>query len=351
MSYLNEIQIFVAIVERGSFIAASNHLKVPKTTVSRKIEELEARLGVRLLQRTTRKMSLTEAGQAYYEHCERILAEIDEAERAVGQLAEVPRGNLRVSAPFSIGSRFLGRLLPEFLSRYPDVRVNLILSNVQEDLVEGNFDLAVRAGRLADSSHASRTLGLLRSRIVASVGYAKEKGLPASPADLAQHRTLALIPRDERNGRYCWALEEVCEGRKKPQALETQINPVMICNDPDPIVAAAIGGEGLCFVPDLFIAEPMRQGQLLHVMPEWEGVSVPVSAVYPTRRGLSPKVRVFIDFLSEHLSEITTPQAHLDGLRSAAGCEPLRGDGEAVNESQQQQPLPMAASGAHHSHH
>src|ERR1700744_4971839 len=137
MKNFNEINLFTAIVERGSFIAAANALGVPKATVSRKIDELETRLGVRLLQRTTRKMSLTEAGQAYFEHCERILAEIDEAERAVGQLAEAPRGNLRVSASFSIGSRFIGHLLPEFLKRYPDVRVNLLLSNSQEDLVEG----------------------------------------------------------------------------------------------------------------------------------------------------------------------------------------------------------------------
>src|SRR5476649_1856499 len=144
MSYLNEIQIFAAIIERGSFIAAANALHIPKTTVSRKVEELETRLGVRLLHRTTRKMSLTEAGQAYYEHCERIISEIDEAERAVGQLAGAPRGTLRVSASFSIGSRFLGHLLPEFLKRYPEVRVNLVLSNANEDLVEGNYDLAVR---------------------------------------------------------------------------------------------------------------------------------------------------------------------------------------------------------------
>lgn len=334
MSYLNEIQIFVAIVERGSFIAASNHLRIPKTTVSRKIEELEARLGVRLLQRTTRKMSLTEAGQAYFEHCERILAEIDEAERAVGQLAEAPRGNLRVSASFSIGSRFLGRLLPEFLKQYPDVRVNLLLSNSQEDLVEGNFDLAVRAGRLADSSHASRTLAHLRAHMVASVGYAKEKGLPTTPEQLAEHRTLALIPRDERGGRYAWALEEVCGGRKKPQCIDATINPVMVCNDPDPIVQAVLGGEGIGFVPDLFIAEHLRQGLLVQVMPELLSLAVPISAVYPSRRGLSPKVRVFVDYLAGELGALADLQPQLEGSRAVGDCADVE-EGENMEESEE----------------
>jgi len=323
MSYLNEIQIFVAIIERGSFIAASTHLKIPKTTVSRKIEELEGRLGVRLLQRTTRKMSLTEAGQAYYEHCERILAEIDEAERAVGQLAEAPRGNLRVSASFSIGSRFLGRLLPDFLKRYPDVRVNLLLSNITEDLVDGNFDLAIRAGRLADSSLASRSLGHFRSRLVASAGYVKERGLPQTPDELAEHRTLALIPRDERTGRYAWSLEEVCTGRKKPTEIDSVINPVMVCNDPDPILQATLGSEGIAFVPDLFTAEPLRNGQLVRVLPAWQGLAAPVSVVYPSRRGLSPKVRVFVDFLAEHLNASGGIEMPVDGVLEAAGCAPV----------------------------
>ena len=334
MSYLNEIQIFVAIVERGSFIAASSQLQIPKTTVSRKIEELESRLGVRLLQRTTRKMSLTEASQAYYEHCERIMAEIEEAERAVSQLAEAPRGNLRVSSSFAIGSRFIGRLLPEFLRRYPDVRVNLILSNALEDLVEGNFDLAIRVGRLADSSQTSRSLGQLRSRMVASIAYAKEKGLPTTPDELAAHRTLALTPRDERTARFAWELEESCVGRKKPQGVDAVIHPVMVCNDPDPILQAALGGEGIAFVPDLFISEPLRNGQLLRVMPEWHGVAAPVSAVYPSRRGLSPKVRVFVDFLIEHLGGMGALQPGIaDAQHRPVRCdEPAGGEDDADGE-------------------
>ncbi|HEY4371956.1 MAG TPA: LysR substrate-binding domain-containing protein [Burkholderiales bacterium] len=304
MSNFNEISIFAAIVERGSFVSAATALGVPKATVSRKIDELEARLGARLLQRTTRKLSLTEAGQAYYEHCERILAEIGEAERAIGLFTGGPRGNLRVSAPFTLGSRFLGRLMPEFARRYPDVRVTLLLSNSFVDLVEDNFDLALRAGQLADSSYASRTLTHLHARLVASPAYIAEKGLPRSWEDLAEHHCLALVPRDERNARFAWRLQETGDARK-PVVVEAPITPLMACNDPEPLAQAAIGGEGIAFLSGLFIKEPLSSGALVSVLPQWVGVGLPLSAVYPSRRGLSPKVRVFIDFISEHLNELT----------------------------------------------
>lgn len=304
MSNFNEISIFAAIVERGSFVAAANVLGVPKATVSRKIDELEARLGARLLQRTTRKLSLTEAGQAYYEHCERILAEIAEAERAIGLFTGGPRGNLRVSAPFTLGSRFLGRLMPEFGRRYPDVRVTLLLSNSFVDLVEDNFDLALRAGPLTDSSYASRTLTQLHTRVVASPAYIAEMGLPRHWEELANHRTLALVPRDEHNARFSWRLQETGESRK-PAVVEAAINPLMACNDPEPLVQAAIGGEGIAFLSGLFIKEPLKNGLLTQLLPQWVGVGTPLSAVYPSRRGLSPKVRVFIDFIAEHLDELT----------------------------------------------
>ncbi|MDB5804372.1 MAG: hypothetical protein JWN73_1694 [Betaproteobacteria bacterium] len=318
MNNFNEINIFKAIVERGSFVAASNLLDIPKATVSRKIDELETRLGVRLLQRTTRKMHLTEAGQAYYEHCERILAEIEEAERAVGQLSATPRGNLRITAAFSVGAQFLGRLLPEFARRYPEVRVTLLLSNSVVDLVENNFDLALRAGPLTDSSYASRTLVMMRSRMLASPGYIEEMGLPRTPEDLAKHRTLALVPRDERGTRFGWRLElrqdavesqagKTGHGQKKAPVQDTAIEPLMVCNDPEPAIQAAIGGEGIVFVPDLFVAQSLRSGQLVRVLPQWQGPESPLSAVYPSRRGLSPKVRVFIDFLGEHLNELVPP--------------------------------------------
>jgi len=311
MKNFNEINLFTAIVERGSFVAAANALDVPKATVSRKIDELETRLGVRLLQRTTRKMHLTEAGQAYYEHCERILAEIEDAERAVGQLTGTPRGNLRITAAFSVGAQFLGRLLPEFARRYPEVRVTLLLSNSVVDLVEDNFDLALRAGRLTDSSYASRTLALVRSRPFASPGYIEEMGLPRAPEDLARHRTLALVPRDERGPRFGWRLEarpdNAEQARKKPVLMDMPIEPLMVCNDPEPAIQAAIGGEGIVFVPEMFVVQALRAGQLVRVLPQWQGPESPLSAVYPSRRGLSPKVRVFIDFLGEHLNELVPP--------------------------------------------
>lgn len=315
MNNFNEINIFTAIVERGSFVGAANALDIPKATVSRKIDELETRLGARLLQRTTRRLSLTEAGQAYYEHCERILAEIAEAERAIGLFTGSPRGNLRVTAPFTLGARFLGRLMPEFARLYPEVRVTLMLSNTVVDLIDSNLDLALRVGVLSDSSYASRTLTMMRSRMVASPAYIAEMGLPRTPEELEKHRALSLLQRDEHNGRFHWRIEET--GRKGAP-LEVPITPMMVCNDPEPLVQAALGGEGIAFLPDMFVCEPLRQGTLVQLLPQYLGVGSPLSAVYPSRRGLSPKVRVFIDYIAAHLNELTPPAPAEAGSERAA---------------------------------
>lgn len=303
MSALNEIEIFSAIIERGTFVAAADHLNVPKSTVSRKIEELETRLGVRLLQRTTRKMSLTEAGQAYYDHCGRVLEELANAERAVSELSGAPRGNLRVVAPFSIASRFLSQLLPEFLRRYPQVRTHLLLSNDRhEGPVEGNFDVAIRVGALPDSSLANRRLGMFHPSMFASASYEKEKGLPSSPAQLQDHRTLALLPRDERNRQFYWQLERAAKVAAGPGAGQLfPIEPVLVSNDPDPLVGATLGGEGIVLVPETLVRGPLLEGRIVRVLPEWRGVATPVNAIFPSRQGLSPKTRVFLDFITENL--------------------------------------------------
>jgi DNA-binding transcriptional LysR family regulator len=141
---------------------------------------------------------------------------------------------------------------------------------------------------------------------VASGAYVGEKGLPQNPDQLAAHRVLALAPRDERAGRYVWDIEEVTAGRKKPQTTAVALQPVMVCNDPEPILQSVMGDEGIGFIPDLFIREPLRRGAIVQVLPGWQGPSVPINAVYLSRRGLSPKVRVFVDFLGEQLLKVGT---------------------------------------------
>jgi LysR family transcriptional regulator, regulator for bpeEF and oprC len=325
---VNEIQIFAAIVRLGSFIAAARALKVPKTTVSRKVEELENRLGVRLLQRTTRKMSLTEAGQAYFEHCERIITEIEEAEAAVGQLAASPRGVLRITAPYTLGAKYLAQFLPEFLRRYPDINVALDLRNERVDLVGQNVDLALRVGALDDSSYSSRALGTLHSVLVTGVRYAKEAGLPETLEDLAQHRVLALSQRDIHGGRAQWSFVDAAPKKRRAGGVRTISLPRMVlqANDPEPLLHAAIGGEGIAYLPELYVSAAMRSGLALHVLPEWRSEDTPLHAVYPSRRGLSPKVRAFIDFLSERISDVPLfqPAAPKATKASSAARTPLQ---------------------------
>ena len=307
----NEIKIFATIVERGTFIAASQALKVPKTTVSRKIEELEARLGVRLLQRTTRKLALTEAGRIFHSHCERILAEMDDAEAAVGKLAQAPRGNLKVTAPFAIGANYLARALPEFLVRYPEIRIDMLIRNDMVDLVAENIDVGIRVSVPGDSGLISRSLGAIQSIVVASPAYLQQAGTPASFADLALHRTLAMSQRHESAGRYLWSLQPIMKAVSRKEGKEEHITvvPIVTSNDPEPLVQAALAGQGIACLPYLLLGRAIASGALIRLFPGWASAPVPIHAVYPSRRGLDPKVRVFVDYLVEKFSGFGSPDA------------------------------------------
>src|SRR5262245_55668592 len=182
---LNEIAVFTRVVQAGSFTAAAKVLGMPKSTVSRKVSDLEERLNARLLQRTTRKLSLTDAGRTYFDHGLRIVNELEEAERAVGSLQDTPRGLLRVTA--GPNSAWLGDIVAEFLKRYPEVQLDLVCTARSVDLVEERFDLGIRAGTLADSSLIARSLGSATWFLVATAGYLRKRGRPRTPHDLAKH--------------------------------------------------------------------------------------------------------------------------------------------------------------------
>ena len=217
---LNDTLIFVKVVELGSFIAAARALRLPKTTVSRKVQELETRLGAQLLHRTTRKLGLTEAGNIYFDHCQRIARELDEAESAVGQLQGGPRGWLRFTAPYSAGVIWIAPLLGEFRARYPEVRVEMILTNETLDLIDKEIDVALRIGPLADSNLVARRLGQFRTQVYASADYLARHGEPLHPDDLQHHQTLSF-PKFRRNGGYYWPLND---GERD---VEYRIDPVV----------------------------------------------------------------------------------------------------------------------------
>lgn len=301
---LNQLLIFAKVVEQGSFIGAARSLALPKTTISRKVQELEERLGTRLLQRTTRRVSLTEAGAIYYDYCNRIVQEMEDANHAVGRIQEAPRGFLRVSATFSFGMSALVPIVPDFMARYPDIHLQLELRNDAVDLVAEGFDLAIRIGPLADSSYAVRNLGESRMRLYASPDYlANQAGLD-TPEELSRRPTLTLS-RLARHGRFLWPLSNGHETR------EIYLTPHLVANDPGVIKFAALAGLGVALLPEILVRQETAEQRLVAVLPEWEAPKTEFGAVYASRRGLSPKVRVFIDYLAERLD-------YLPGLQIGA---------------------------------
>jgi DNA-binding transcriptional LysR family regulator len=292
---LNDTLIFVKVVEHGSFISAAKALRLPKTTVSRKVQDLETRLGAQLLHRTTRKLGLTEAGNVYYEHCQRIARELDEAESAVGQLQGGPRGWLRFTAPYSLGITWIAPLLGEFHARHPEVRVEMLLSNEPIDLIDREVDVALRGGVLPDSNLVARRLAVFRTQVYASPHYIERHGEPVHPDDLLHHRTLAM-QKSLRNGQYFWPLND------GERTNDYRIDPVLVANDPGALTGALICGEGLLLSSDVNMKAHAELGHVTRVLAGWTGPEYEFNAVFPRGQTTSPKVRAFVDFLVERLN-------------------------------------------------
>jgi DNA-binding transcriptional LysR family regulator len=289
---LNEILVFARVVETKSFTAAAAKLGMPKSTVSRKVTELEGRLGARLLQRTTRQISLTDVGRTYYDYCARIVAEIEDAERAVSSLQRAPRGLLRVTAGTNAG--WLGPIVGEFLERHPEVRVELVCTGRIVDLVEERFDLGIRAGALGDSTLVAKSLGVARWFLVATPAYLKKRGRPKSPADLAGHDCLVF-----GTGASATHVRLESEGEQ----FEITLSPRMLVNDIDVLKASARAGIGIAVLPAFSCDEELRARNFERVLGEWGIPSTPMHVVYPTARHLTPKVKAFV----EHLQQRMTP--------------------------------------------
>lgn len=292
---LNDTLIFAKVVEQGSFIAAANSLGLPKTTVSRKVQELELRLGAQLLRRTTRRLDLTEAGTLYFEHSKRIARELEDAESAVGQLQSGPRGWLRFTVKYSIGITWIAPLLGAFRELYPEIQLDMHLGNETQELIGSEFDLALRGGQLPDSSLVARKLGTLRSQVFASPGYLEQHGEPLHPGDLQYHRVLAM--RHERNGNhFSWRLNSDQETGDFP------INPFVVANDPAGLYAALTCGEGLMLMGDVVAKPYIQAGAIRRVLAGWTGPDYDFNAVFLGGKLVSPKVRAFVDFLVERLN-------------------------------------------------
>ncbi|MEL4892177.1 LysR substrate-binding domain-containing protein [Xanthomonas protegens] len=289
MDRLTGIVAFVRAAEQRSFVGAGRVLGLSASAVGKSVAALERELGVRLLQRTTRRIALTAEGALFLEHCQRVLADLREAEDALAQTRQAPRGRLRVGLP-TIGYRFLVPLLPEFRQRYPDVELDLEFDDRVVDLLEHGLDAVIRSGVQADSRLLARRLGPFRFHLCAAPDYLRRRGVPQTPAQLAAHDgVLFRVP-----------------GTGKPQdwplAEPTPLPPaVLTCNNMEAVRAAAIAGLGIACMPAFLARDALADGRLQPLLGAHMADGGAFFVVWPSRRQLSPKLRVFVDFLAERL--------------------------------------------------
>lgn len=294
MDRFEDLKTFVAVVEAGSFTAAAERLETAKSAVSRRITTLEQRLGVQLLRRTTRQLSLTDSGRSFYEHSARILADLDEAESAVAQQHGELSGALKVALPLSFGVRHMCEPIAAFSRRHPRVRFDLDLNDRRIDLVEEGVDLAVRIGHLTDSSLIARRLFEARSVVCASRAYLDAHGTPETPDDLADHACLVYANRPDPAR---WTAR-AAGGRTHTVSVKV----AMTATSGDFLCAAACQGHGITMQPTFIAGESISRGELVPVLTGFEWPVTPAWAIYPPTRHLSYRVREFIDFLAGHFS-------------------------------------------------
>ena len=293
MQDLNDMLYFAEVVERGGFAAAGRALGIPKSRLSRRVSELEAQLGVRLLQRTTRKLSLTEVGEAYLRHCQAMRESAQAAADMVARVQTAPRGTVRVSCPVTLAQTVLGELMPLFLARYPQVRVDMQVTNRSVNLVEEGVDVALRVRPTLDDSGSMvvKRLDDSRKLLVAAPELLARQGVPRTLNDLARLDCMAMSATEGR------ALLELIDPEGREHTV--QLSPRYVADDLLTLKFAVLSGSGMCWLPDYMCHEEVRSGRLVRLLRDWSLPNGIVHAVFPSRRGLSPAVRSFLDFLGE----------------------------------------------------
>jgi DNA-binding transcriptional LysR family regulator len=290
---LNDIVVFTKVVETKSFTGAADALGLPKSTVSRKLAQLEERLGVRLVQRTTRKLALTEIGEAYYERCSRIVADIAAAEQLVTDMQSTPRGRLRVTASVDFATRFLGEIVAEFLAQHPEINVELEATDRVVDLIEDGFDLAVRFGQMPESTLIARKLCSLSLVLVASPQYLAKRGVPKHVEELDEHDHVLFTPAS-RNQTWTIVHGEHTYDFGRPARLAS--------NNYGAVVDVARLGAGIALISEFMVTDELKSGALVRVMPEWQTRPTDVHAVYPARQNVPPRLTLFLEHLAKSLN-------------------------------------------------
>ncbi|MFZ5620749.1 MAG: LysR family transcriptional regulator [Pseudomonadota bacterium] len=295
MQNLTDVAVFVQVVESGSFTAAAERLELTRSVVSKYISRLEDRLKVRLLNRTTRRLSLTEAGQIFYERSQYGLGEIEAAEAEVAKLQGTPRGRLKINAPMSFGILHIAQAIAEFQRQHPEVQLDMNLDDRQIDLVEQGYDVAVRIAELPDSSMVATRLAPCHHVVCASSDYIERYGAPRTPDELRKHNILSYRYQDSPNE---WRFLSP-DGRYSSVPVTGSIE----MNNSLALRQAVLSGAGIMLTPTFIVGEDIAAGRLLKLLPEYRAKEVAIYAVYAGRRHLIPKVRAFIDFMKKRLSD------------------------------------------------
>lgn len=296
MDRFDAMQAFARVVQTGSFTKAAATLHMSRTTVTQLVQQLETRLRVKLLNRTTRKVNITADGAAYYERVVRLLADLDDAETALSSAATAPRGRLRIDVPSPFASLVLVPALPEFHRRYPDIQIDMGVSDRMVDIIGENVDCVVRGGELTDQSLMARRLGDLQLGVYAAPGYLQRLGTPTHPSDLdgSNHRVIGFL----------WARTGKALGyrlQRGAQTVQVQGHPVLSVDDGNAYLAAGVAGMGVLWLPEYMARAPLARGELVALFEDWRLEPMPMYIAYPPNRHVSRKVRVFMDWVAELL--------------------------------------------------
>lgn len=294
MDRFHSMSVFVEVVDRGGFTAAEDRLGLSRAQISKLVMQLEAHLGTRLLNRTTRKISLTEMGRLYYERCKALLIEVDEIDSMASEQTSMPRGTLTIGAPSSFGTLHFKNVITEYMKQYPQVQISLQLTDRFVDVVDEGFDVVIRIAELADTSLIARKLSSCKLVYCASPSYLKEHSEPKVPQDLVLHRCL-LYSNADKPGTWTFY---------GPTGIENvSVNGPLTADNGDILKAAALSDLGIVFMPDFIVGEEIHAGNLQQILTDYCPPELTINAVFPSRRYLSAKVRTFIDFAADFFKE------------------------------------------------
>lgn len=303
MDRFDAMQAFARVVETGSFTKAADTLHMSKTSVTQLVQQLEARLRVRLLNRTTRKVNVTADGAAYYERVIRLLADMDDAETSLSDASTSPRGRLRVDVPSPFASTILIPALPAFHARYPEIQLDLGVSDRYVDLIGDNVDCVVRGGEITDQSLVARHVGDLRIGIYASPGYLERAGVPEHPSELVGHQIVSFLGARSRKA-FTGMMQ------RGDERIALQGRPVLAVDDGNAYLTAGLVGLGILWLPEYMAKTHRENGTLVPLLEDWQLDSMPLYLAYPPNRHVSAKLRVFIEWVFELMVEQAPPRLH-----------------------------------------